>query len=243
MHRQVLFVAPLSSSSSSALARVLEPEGMETPEEVEAYDGMDHGGVNGRFVDDFVATGADLRRVVDLGTGTALIPLGLAAKQPTSRLVAVDLSAAMLEVARRHVERHGLGDRIEVLLGDAKRTPLPDGSASAVMSNSLVHHLPDPLPFFEDARRLLAPGGILFVRDLFRPQDDAAVAALVAEHAAHDSPPQRALFEASLRAALTLPEVRALAAAANLDNVQIEATSDRHWTLLYRAPAEGLAAP
>jgi ubiquinone/menaquinone biosynthesis C-methylase UbiE len=235
---------PASSSSSSssprtsALPRVLEPEGMETPEEVEAYDAMAHGGVNGRFVADFLATGASLGRVLDLGTGTALIPLELARVAPRSHVVAIDLSAEMLGVARRHIERAGLADRIEVLLGDAKRTPLPARSASAVMSNSLVHHLPDPLPFFEDARRLLAPGAVLFVRDLFRPFDDDAVAALVRTHAADDSPPQRALFEASRRAALTLDEIRACAHAAGLGDASIETTSDRHWTLSYRAPTD-----
>jgi hypothetical protein len=85
---------------------------------------------------------------------------------------------------------------------------------------------------------LLAPGAVLFVRDLFRPFDDDAVAALVRTHAADDSPPQRALFEASLRAALTLDEIRACAHAAGLGDASIETTSDRHWTLSYRAPTD-----
>lgn len=232
-------------TTSSRLPRVLEPEGMELPDEVEAYDAMAHGGVNARFVADFLAIRPSpaLDRVVDLGTGTALIPIALAEAAPASHVVAVDVSSPMLDVARRHLVRRGLTDRVELVHGDAKRAPLADGSASALISNSLVHHLPDPLPFFEDAKRLLAPGAALFVRDLVRPHDDEAVAALVALHAAADNETQRALFEASLRAALTLDEVRALVEEAGLTGAQVATSSDRHWTLMYRAPELDEGAP
>lgn len=220
--------------STSRLPRVLEPEGMESAEEVAAYDAMDHGGVNARFVEDFLATGADLTAVADLGTGTALIPIELFRTRPDARITAVDLAPEMLAAASRNIARAEAEAAITVLLGDAKRTPLPDASQRAVMSNSLVHHVPEPLSFFVDAARLLGPGGVLFVRDLYRPEDDDAVSRLVALYTEHDTDHQRALFEASLRAALTVTEVRALAAQAGLAGAVVEASSDRHWTLAWR---------
>lgn len=220
--------------TGSRLHRVLEPEGMESAEEVAAYDAMDHAGVNARFVEDFLATGADVSAVADLGTGTALIPIELARARPDARIVAVDLAPQMLAAAARNIANADALGAVTTLLGDAKRTPLPDASQRAVISNSLVHHVPEPLAFLVDAARLLGPGGTLFVRDLYRPEDDEAVARLVALYTEHDTPHQRALFEASLRAALTLDEVRALAAQAGLAGAVVEATSDRHWTLVWR---------
>ena len=68
------------------LKRVLEPEVMDTPEEARDYDAMDHGAVNVTFCDDLLsfasrngkpALGKRTSRVIDFGTGTALIPLEL----------------------------------------------------------------------------------------------------------------------------------------------------------------------
>jgi SAM-dependent methyltransferase len=219
---------------TSKLSRVLEPEGMETPEEVAAYDAMDHGGVNARFVEDFLATGADPSRTIDLGTGTARIPLELCAVHASATVTAVDLAAEMLTFATENIASADLSTRITTLLGDAKRTPLPDASATAVISNSLVHHVPDPLPFFVDAARLLDTGGTLFVRDLARPEDEETVRRLVALYAERDTDHQRALFEASLRAAFTVGEIRALVARAGLAGATVTMTSDRHWTLVWQ---------
>ncbi len=220
--------------TASRLARVLEPEGMESAAEVAAYDAMDHGGVNARFVEDFLATGADLSAVADLGTGTALIPIELVGVRPDARVTAIDLAPEMLAAANRNIARAEASHAITTMLGDAKRTPLPDGSQRAVVSNSLVHHVPDPLALLLDAARLLGPGGVLFVRDLYRPEDDEAVARLVALYTERDTKAQRALFEASLRAALTVDEMRAVAAQAGLAGAKLEATSDRHWTLVWQ---------
>jgi hypothetical protein len=85
--------------------------------------------------------------------------------------------------------------------------------------------------------RLVAPGGTLFVRDLARPATLEAVAALVAEYAGGEDPPARALFEASLHAALTIPEMRSIADTTGLARAGLAMTSDRHWTLSWRRDA------
>jgi hypothetical protein len=57
------------------LNRTLEPEVMDTAADALDYDRMDHREVNRRFVDDFLAAAPDLSDVLDLGTGTAQIPI------------------------------------------------------------------------------------------------------------------------------------------------------------------------
>jgi hypothetical protein len=78
--------------------------------------------------------------------------------------------------------------------------------------------------------RVTATGGLLLVRDLVRPPNDAAVRHLVATCAGEANAHQQEMFEASLRAALTLTGVRDLVAALGADASAVQLTSDRHWT-------------
>lgn len=199
------------------LARVLEPEVMDTAEEAADYDAMDHSTVNRVFVDDFVAamlrgltpTGSG-SRVLDVGTGTALIPIELASRQIGYRITGIDLADEMLKLGRSNVERAGYSDCIRLELVDAKRMPYPDGTFDAVMSNSIVHHIPEPRGAVTEMWRVLRPGGLLFVRDLLRPQTSDEVERIVTTYAGNESPRQQQLFRQSLHAALTVEEVAEL---------------------------------
>jgi 2-polyprenyl-3-methyl-5-hydroxy-6-metoxy-1,4-benzoquinol methylase len=128
---------------------------------------------------------------------------------------------------------------------DAKATPWSDGAFDAVMSNSIVHHIPEPQRVLAEVWRLVRSGGLLFVRDLERPDDSRRVAELTDAYAAiPDGPPdvramherQRTLFEASLLAALTCDEVRAMVAPLGIPVDAVRTTSDRHWTLAHVKP-------
>jgi ubiquinone/menaquinone biosynthesis C-methylase UbiE len=217
------------------LTRVLEPEVMNSPEEAADYDSMDHAEVNRRFVDDFLAAagtrGKNLRSatVLDLGTGTAQIPIELC-RRSEYRVVAVDAAAAMLEVARRNVERAGLSERIALQRVDAKRLPFRDGEFRLVMSNSIVHHIPQPRDVLAEAVRVLASGGLVFFRDLMRPASDAELARLVKKYAGDANEHQRKMFGDSLHAALTVEEMQSLVAELDFEPQTVAATSDRHWT-------------
>ena len=219
------------------LARVLEPEVMDSAEDARDYDRMDHAAVNRQFVDDLLAEAAaagielaESSEILDLGAGTAQIPIELLRQRPTWRVRAVDLAEQMLELGRRNVAAAGLAHRIRLERADAKRLAYPAATFPIVMSNSIVHHVPDPRLVLAEACRVLRPGGMLFIRDLLRPPDDAAVRSLVDIYAAGCNDHQRRLFEASLRAALNLDEVRRLVAELDYDPLSANQTSDRHWT-------------
>src|SRR5438046_2494869 len=94
------------------LSRVLEPEVMDTPEEARDYDAMDHSTVNRVFVADFLAVWGGLGRVLDVGTGTAQIPIELCRQNSSASVVAIDLAEEMLRVGRENVRRAGLESRI-----------------------------------------------------------------------------------------------------------------------------------
>jgi ubiquinone/menaquinone biosynthesis C-methylase UbiE len=217
------------------LCRVLEPEVMDTPEEALAYDAMDHSEVNRRFVDDVLAAYAarglePSGEWLDLGSGTALIPVELCSRVQGVRVRALDLSLAMLDVARANVSVAGLSQQIMLVHQDAKGLPYPDGEFAAVISNSIVHHIPEPAGLLAEAWRVLGPGGLMFVRDLLRPADDATVKHLVDTYAAGATDHQRQMFDDSLRAALTLEEVRGLFKPLGVNPQSVAQTTDRHWT-------------
>ncbi|UQA61534.1 class I SAM-dependent methyltransferase [Polyangium aurulentum] len=219
------------------LPRVLEPEVMDSDEEARDYDAMDHGAVNARFCEDLLALGPDLRRTLDVGTGTAQIPIELCKRAPEARVLAIDLAESMLRIGARNVERAALSGAITLALVDAKDLGGGTRPFSAVVSNSIIHHIPSPIHVLREMVRVLAPGGVLFVRDLLRPADDDAVSALVETYASDQSPRQRALFDASLRAALTLEEVRVLCDELGIAREAVQQTSDRHFTIAWRHPA------
>ncbi|WP_422930697.1 class I SAM-dependent methyltransferase [Singulisphaera sp. PoT] len=216
--------------------RVLEPEVMDTAEEAKVYDEMDHSLVNDRFVADFLEAHGSCRggEILDVGTGTALIPIRLCQVDPEARVVALDLSTAMLERAALNIGRAGFGGRIACRLDDAKSLAQLHQAFEAVVSNSIIHHIPDPAPVFDQMSRLVAKGGTLFVRDLARPDSLAEIEHLVATYAGSEPQFARDLFGASLNAALTLDEVRRIVADLELPPESVTMTSDRHWTWSWR---------
>src|SRR5690242_17704621 len=104
----------------ASLVRVLEPEVMDSPQEAADYDAMDHAAVNAAFACDFLAAataaGLDLvgpqAEVLDLGTGTAQIPIEIGRRHAAVRVVAVDLAENMLALGRRNVAAARLETRI-----------------------------------------------------------------------------------------------------------------------------------
>src|SRR5262245_4794801 len=145
------------------LPRVLEPEAMDTPEEARDYDEMDHSAVNARFVAEFLALHGRCRggEILDVGTGPGRIPIALCQADLAARVLGIDLAEAMLERARSNVAAEGLVDRIRFLRCDAKQATLARGSFEAVISNTIIHHIPDPEPVLREMAQQLTPGGTL----------------------------------------------------------------------------------
>ena len=220
------------------LPRTLEPEVMDTAEEAADYDAMDHSEVNRRFVDDWGMasqakgdTAAATLRMLDVGTGTALIPIEFCQRFPSVQIVAIDLATEMLKLAAANVDRAGFSDRIELRLVDAKRISCADRVFETVVSNSIIHHIPQPIDSLTEMVRVLAPGGLLFVRDLMRPATETELEALVQAYTQGATPSMRQLFRQSLHAALTVDEVAEMLAQLGLSRDWVRATSDRHWTM------------
>jgi SAM-dependent methyltransferase len=173
---------------------------------------------------------AILLDVLDLGTGTAQIPIELCRRFENCRVMACDAAASMLEQAQYNLAAVNFNDRIQLKQVDAKALPFHQTRFDVVMSNSIIHHIPEPTEVLREAVRVARPGGLLFFRDLLRPTSEDQRQHLVATYAAEANDHQRQMFADSLHAALSLAEIRDLVASLGFARKSVQQTSDRHWT-------------
>jgi ubiquinone/menaquinone biosynthesis C-methylase UbiE len=204
---------------------------MDSADDAREYEAMDHSVVNTQFVTDLLAVLSDSPlQVLDLGAGTAHIPIELARLTAQLRVTAVDAAPSMLALARTNIASANLSHCIDLILADAKHLPFADNSFPVVISNSILHHIADPWSVVAEAVRIASPNGLLFHRDLARPKDETQLQHLVETYASDATPYQRKLFSDSLRAALALDETRDIVARFGFARETVQMTSDRHWT-------------
>lgn len=101
--------------------------------------------------------------VVDVGCGTGSALRRLAPRVPEGRLIGVDPTARMLEIAAERAEDDPNGHRIELLEGPAERLPLADAMADVVLALDVIDHFEDPAAGLREIRRVMRPGGHLVV--------------------------------------------------------------------------------
>ncbi|HEY9810889.1 MAG TPA: class I SAM-dependent methyltransferase [Halomicronema sp.] len=213
------------------MQRILEPEVMDTWQEAIEYDAMDFTEVNRAFAESVIKLAPPApATILDAGTGTARIPIFIAQMRPHWQLTCIDLSQNMLKVAKENIKQANLESQINLQLVDAKKMPYPDAHFDLIISNSIIHHLHDPLPFFYEIKRVLKPNGGIFIRDLLRPASPQIVDTLVNQYTNNCNTHQKQLFRDSLHAAFTLPEIHLMIEKTQLQPINIYQSSDRHWT-------------
>ena len=217
------------------LARILEPEVMDTEEDAVEYNSIPNNDVNTAFVEEVLdLSPINAIRLVDLGSGPAHIPILFALKRPQLIITAVELAENMIVIARQNIKNSNIVDRITIEKRDIKHTMLAPKSFDIVISNSCIHHIHNPIELFAEAKRLVSKEGVIYFKDLLRPKSLSELEHLVSKYTNDASDYQRTLFRNSLHAALTLDEVKANAESAGLSNSEIKQTSDRHWSLMYK---------
>ncbi len=125
-------------------------------------------------VDSFAGTGNPFslgrlrpgETVLDIGCGAGFDTL-LAAQQvgPAGRVIAVDMTEAMLGMTRAGAAALGLGN-VEVRHGFAEELPAPSESVDVVISNGVINLCPDKVAVMDEIHRVLRPGGHFQIGDI-----------------------------------------------------------------------------
>src|SRR5260370_37236370 len=111
-----------------------------------------------------------IRALLDIGTGTGRM-LELIAPR-AERAVGLDQSAAMLAVARAHIEARGLSN-VQLRQGDIYAPPVERGAYDLVVIHQVLHFLDDPPRAIQEAARALSPGGRLVLVDFMAHDEEA----------------------------------------------------------------------
>jgi 2-polyprenyl-3-methyl-5-hydroxy-6-metoxy-1,4-benzoquinol methylase len=212
--------------------RTLEPELMDDPEQALIYAQADFEQENQGFVDRFRDYFPDFSEghVFDLGCGPGDIPIRFARLFPSCRITGVDASAPMVRLAEDAARKAGLSDRMTFRC-ERFQDLTGVSVADAAISNSLLHHVPNPLQFWHKLRLAVKPGSPVLVMDLLRPDSPEDAQAIVDRYASDAPEILRRDFYHSLLAAFTEDEIGAQLARMNLTRLLIDVIDDRHWVV------------
>jgi len=115
-----------------------------------------------------IKAGMTQGRALEIGPGPGYLGLEwLKATEGTS-LVGVEISADMIEVARRNAKDYGLAERVEYVQRSGDHLPFPDASLDAAFTAGSLHEWENPGGTLLEMWRVLRPGGHLFLSDLRR---------------------------------------------------------------------------
>jgi ubiquinone/menaquinone biosynthesis C-methylase UbiE len=165
--------------------------------------------------------------VVDIGCGPGDVMLRLATARPNIRITAIDGSAAMIDLAREAVRAANLQARVTPMQGYIPGLALDEHSFDAILSKDLLHHLPEPMVLWSEAKRLGRPGAAVYVMDLIRPATHQDARNIVETVAPDGHPILKEDFYNSLCAAFTVQEAKAQLKQAGLP-LEVAQVSDRH---------------
>ncbi|GAC1602127.1 MAG: methyltransferase domain-containing protein [Acidimicrobiales bacterium] len=104
------------------------------------------------------------QRLLDVGCGPGTITIDLAAKVAPGPTVGLDASEAVVAEAQIAAQSAG-ASTVTFRAGDVYALDFDDGSFDVVHAHQVLQHLSDPVAGLREMRRVLAPGGVLAVRD------------------------------------------------------------------------------
>ncbi len=218
------------------MQRIVEPELMDNKEQAEAYAAADfeqaHRLIIAAFEVYFPSVELD-GRILDLGCGPGDISFRFAKRFQKSDIIGIDGSSEMIRLANERKDREqNLSDRITFITGLLPGAKIPDGPYSAIVSNSLLHHLHRPEVLWQTVIQYATPGTKILITDLYRPKSIKEAEQMVNEYSANEPAILQRDFYNSLLAAFTTKEIQEQLINSGLTELKIKKISNRH-VLIY----------
>ena len=213
------------------MKRIIEPELMSDKEQAAAYANANFEEPHNHFVEllslSMGENFPEFGNVIDLGTGAADIAIRFASNYPCFEVDAIDGSCAMIAEGKKAIDKVRLNDRINLIHSSIQDITLAEKEYAIVFSNSLLHHLHDPMALWELIKN--AKGDpLVFIMDLMRPKNIQKIDELVHEYAGNEPEILQKDFKNSLKAAFTPEEVVLQLQDIGLDRLKVTVVSDRH---------------
>jgi ribosomal protein L11 methyltransferase len=143
-----------------------------------AFGSGEHATTEGclRAISDLVRSGARVQRVLDMGTGSGILSIGLAKLVPTARIAAVDIDEESARVAAMNAKLNGVANRVRAVQGDGYKSPLAAQGPrfDVIIANILARPLIRMAPSLVSRLR---PGGTAILSGLLRRQEAAVLGA------------------------------------------------------------------
>ncbi len=103
--------------------------------------------------------------VLDLGTGPGYLPIEIAKRSPAIKIVGIDLTLKLIQMAQKNALEAGLKDRLNFQVGNAASLRFEDASFDMVISTGMLHSLRDPVKVLREIYRVLKKGGEAWIFD------------------------------------------------------------------------------
>ncbi len=123
-------------------------------------------------------------KILDVGCGRGLLLIGAAKKLKAGKVTGIDiwsnedLSENSVDATKQNVKLEGVGDRVRIETGDARKLVYPEANYDVVMSSLAIHNIEDRAEREQAVRemwRVLKPGGKLLIYDIMRTGEYAEV--------------------------------------------------------------------
>lgn len=213
------------------MKRIVEPELMNEEKQSLAYAQADFEEPHNSFIQLFKKKfGNNIgTQVLDLGCGTGDITLRFAKAYSNCCIHGIDGAKTMLSHAYQNLANcpEDIITRVTFIEGILPQTSLPLEHYEVIISNSLHHHLHDPLVLWKLIENYAQKGTKIFVMDLLRPDTIEKAKELVENYAKNEPEILQRDFFNSLCAAFTLSEIKQQLNSVNLDYLSVEKISDR----------------
>lgn len=109
-------------------------------------------------------------KILDLATGTCDLAILAAQAEPGASVVGLDPSRKMLEIGRAKLDKLGLSERVQLVIGDAEQLPFEADSFDGICMGFGIRNVPDRPRALSEMARVTRPGGRIAILELSEPE-------------------------------------------------------------------------